>query len=177
MCVCVCVCVCVRARARARAFLKTFITIKSCLARSLLARIRVMATCKELSTRQAYNYAIPLTRKFHVLTTSVESSGKTKPQTNKIAVTLSIRFSGKNLKSLSSFVDHNYCFTSTEARLLIRDGDGAGGWAPHPHPPVPVPNKQPRWGRGRKSEDSTADTARKRPERSWTAARIMEMLK
>ena len=32
-------------------------------------------------------------------------------------------------------------------------------------------------GGGRKSEDSTADTARKRPERLWTAARTMEVLK
>ena len=31
-------------------------------------------------------------------------------------------------------------------------------------------------GRGRKSEGSTADTARKRPERPWTAARTMEVL-
>ena len=49
------------------------------------------------------------------------------------------------------------CSTSTEARWLIRDGD--------------------RGGRGRKSEGSTADTARKRPERPWTAARTMEMLR
>ena len=48
------------------------------------------------------------------------------------------------------------CFTSTEARWLIRDGD--------------------RVGRGQKSEGSTADTARKRPERPWTAARTMEVL-
>jgi len=47
-----------------------------------------------------------------------------------------------------------FCFTSTEARWLIRDGD-----------------------RGRKSEGSTADTARKRPERPWTAARTMEVLR
>ena len=32
-------------------------------------------------------------------------------------------------------------------------------------------------GGGRKSEGSTADTARKRPERPWTAARTMEVLK
>ena len=32
-------------------------------------------------------------------------------------------------------------------------------------------------GRGRKSEGSTADTARKRPERPWTAAWTMEVLK
>ena len=39
--------------------------------------------------------------------------------------------------------------------MLIGDGDGVGG------------------GIGRKSEGSTADTAQKRPERSWTAARTM----
>ena len=32
-------------------------------------------------------------------------------------------------------------------------------------------------GMGRKSEGSTADTARKRPERPWTAARTMEVLR
>ena len=32
-------------------------------------------------------------------------------------------------------------------------------------------------GGGRKSEGSTSDTARKRPERPWTAARTMEVLK
>ena len=50
-----------------------------------------------------------------------------------------------------------FCFTSIKARLLIRDGD--------------------RRGRGRESEGSTADTARKRPERPWTAARTMEVLR
>ena len=50
-----------------------------------------------------------------------------------------------------------FCFTSTEARMLItRDGD--------------------KEGRGRKSEGSTADTARERPEIPWTAARTMEVL-
>ena len=49
------------------------------------------------------------------------------------------------------------CFTSTEARWLIRDGD--------------------RVGRGRKSEGSTKETARKRPERPWTATRTMEVLR
>ena len=53
-----------------------------------------------------------------------------------------------------------FCFTSTEARWLIRDGDREGGG-----------------GRGRKSEGSTADTARIRPERPWTAARTMEVLR
>ena len=48
-------------------------------------------------------------------------------------------------------------FTSTEARWLIRDGD--------------------RVGRGRQSEGSTAETARRRPERPWTAARTMEVLR
>ena len=32
-------------------------------------------------------------------------------------------------------------------------------------------------GRGRKSEGSTPETARKRPERPWTAARTMEVLR
>ena len=50
-----------------------------------------------------------------------------------------------------------FCFTSIKTRLLIRDGD--------------------RRGRGRESEGSTADTARKRPERPWTAARTMEVLR
>ena len=49
------------------------------------------------------------------------------------------------------------CLTSTEARWLIRDGD--------------------RVGRGRESEGSTAETARKRPERPWPAARTMEVLR
>ena len=51
----------------------------------------------------------------------------------------------------------SWCFTSTEARWPIRDGD--------------------RVGRGRQSEGSTAETARKRPERPWTAARTMEVLR
>ena len=50
-----------------------------------------------------------------------------------------------------------FCFTSTEARCLIKDGDREEG--------------------ERKSEGSTADTARKRPERPWTAARTMEVLR
>ena len=49
------------------------------------------------------------------------------------------------------------CFTSTEARWPIRDWD--------------------RVGRGRQSEGSTSETARKRPERPWTAARTMEVLR
>ena len=51
----------------------------------------------------------------------------------------------------------SWCFTSTEARWPIRDGD--------------------RVGRGRQSEGSTAETARKRPERPWTTARTMEVLR
>ena len=47
------------------------------------------------------------------------------------------------------------CLTSVEARWPIRDGDSVG--------------------RGRQSEGSTAETARKRPERPWTAARTMEV--
>ena len=50
------------------------------------------------------------------------------------------------------------CFTSKK-RGGRRGGGGGGG------------------GRGRKSEGSTADTARKRPERPWTAARTMEVLR
>ena len=46
---------------------------------------------------------------------------------------------------------------STEARWVIRDGN--------------------RVERGRQSEGSTAETARKRPERPWTAARTMEVLR
>ena len=49
------------------------------------------------------------------------------------------------------------CFTSTEARWLIRDGD--------------------RVGRGRQNEGSTAETVQKRPERPWTASRTMEVLR
>ena len=51
----------------------------------------------------------------------------------------------------------SWCFTSTEARWPVRDGD--------------------RVGRGRQTEGSTAETARKRPERPWTAARTMEVLR
>ena len=50
------------------------------------------------------------------------------------------------------------CFMSTEARLLIRGGGGGRE-------------------RGRKSEGSTADTARKRLERLRTAARTMAVLR
>ena len=60
-------------------------------------------------------------------------------------------------------IDRPVCFTSTEARMLIRDGNKrVGGGA---------------GSGGRKSECSTADTARKRPERPWTAARTMEVLR
>ena len=57
----------------------------------------------------------------------------------------------------SGFLFLSCCFTSTEARWPIRDGD--------------------RVGRGRQSEGSTAETVRKRPERPWTAARTMEVLR
>ena len=49
------------------------------------------------------------------------------------------------------------CFTSTEAKWPVRDGDSVG--------------------RGRQSEGSTAETARKRPESPWTAARTTEVLR
>ena len=45
------------------------------------------------------------------------------------------------------------CFTSTEARWPVRVG------------------------RGRQSEGLTAETVQKRPERPWTAARTMEVLR
>ena len=86
---------------------------------------------------------------------------------------------GKNLKHISSLVSEgtfdslslsvagdsetivlvllHCCFTSTEARWPIRDGDIVG--------------------RGPQSEGSTAETAQKRPERPWTAARTMEVLR
>ena len=49
------------------------------------------------------------------------------------------------------------CLTSTEARWPIRDGD--------------------RVESGRQSESSTAETDRKGPDRQWTAARTMEVLR
>ena len=59
--------------------------------------------------------------------------------------------------ALSSFALLSCCFTSTEARWPVRDGD--------------------RVGRGRQSDGSTAETVRKRPERPWTAARTMAVLR
>ena len=50
-----------------------------------------------------------------------------------------------------------FFFMSTEARLLARDGD--------------------RGRRGREGEGLTADFAPRRPERLWTAARTMEVLR
>ena len=47
---------------------------------------------------------------------------------------------------------------------LLGTGTGGGG-------------DEGRGGGGRKSEGSTADTARKRPERPWTTARTMKVLK
>ena len=61
------------------------------------------------------------------------------------------------LKAGIMLVVLSWCFTSTEARWPTRDGD--------------------RVGRGRQSEGSTAETARKRPERPWTAVRTMEVLR
>ena len=58
-----------------------------------------------------------------------------------------------------------FCFTSTEARLLIRDGGGGGG------------RGKGGGGRGRQSEGSTADTAQKSPERPWTAPRTVKVLR
>ena len=51
---------------------------------------------------------------------------------------------------------------STKARLLIRDGDRGAGRGR---------------GRGRENDGSTADSARKRPERPWTAATTIEVLR
>ena len=59
--------------------------------------------------------------------------------------------------SFSSVLLMYCCFTFTEARWPVRDGD--------------------RVGRGRESEGSTAETARKGLERPWTAARTMEVLR
>ena len=63
---------------------------------------------------------------------------------------------GSHLSNIFFFIVALH-FTSTEVRWLIRDGD--------------------RVGRGRQSEGSTAETARKRQERPWTAARTMEVLR
>ena len=52
---------------------------------------------------------------------------------------------------------YTFCFTSIEAKWLVR-GRGGGGVE-------------------RKSEEPTADTVRKRPERPWTAPRTMEVLR
>ena len=49
------------------------------------------------------------------------------------------------------------CLTSTEARWPIRDAD--------------------RVGRGRQSEGLTVETTQKRPERPWTAARTIKVLR
>ena len=68
---------------------------------------------------------------------------------------MSVRFNNAEVVFLSFFL--SCCFTPTEARWPIRDGD--------------------RGGRRQQSEGSTAETARKRPERPWTAARTMEVLR
>ena len=67
-------------------------------------------------------------------------------------MTSSIRFLHRQKTSLLLC-----CFTSTEARWPIRDGD--------------------RVGKGRESEGLTAETIQKRLERPWTAARTIEVLR
>ena len=71
-----------------------------------------------------------------------------------ISVTVSTRWPSSHQQTRSLL---SCCFTSTEARWPIRDGD--------------------RVGSGRQSEGSTTKTVRKRPERPWTAARTMEVLR
>ena len=68
------------------------------------------------------------------------------------------RATGLFVRGRQQWLINLHCFfTSGEARWLIRDGD--------------------RVGRGWKSKGSTADAAQKRPERPWTAARTMEVLR
>ena len=62
-----------------------------------------------------------------------------------------------HLDSHSFFSLLSCCLTSTEARWPIRDGT--------------------EWGGDERVKGSTAETARKRPERPWTAARTMEVLR
>ena len=81
---------------------------------------------------------------------------------SRASITMSVRRTcqGKHqvlVYDILPFLFLSWCFTSTESRWPIRDGD--------------------RVGRGRQSEGSTAETARKGPERPWTAARTMEVLK
>ena len=68
--------------------------------------------------------------------------------------------SSANVHLVVSFPGPFY-FTSTEARWLIRVRDRGWGGG----------------GRGWKSEGSTVDTAWNRPQRPWTAARTMEVLR
>ena len=57
-----------------------------------------------------------------------------------------------------SFGKEHFALRPQKRGCLLRTGTGGGG-------------------RGRESEGSTADTARKRAERPWTAARTMEVLR
>ena len=57
----------------------------------------------------------------------------------------------------NTFLFFHVAFHPQRRDGLIRDGD--------------------RVGKGRQSEGSTAETTRKRPERPWTAARTMEVLR
>ena len=70
--------------------------------------------------------------------------------------------SEKTMSQFSCFQLWPCCFTSTEARLLIRDGGGGGGGG---------------GGGERKSEGLTTYTAWKRLERPWTTTRTMEVLR
>ena len=55
---------------------------------------------------------------------------------------------------------HHFALRPQKRGCLLGTGTGGGGG-----------------GEGRKTEGSTADTARKRPEKPWTAARTMEVLR
>ena len=88
---------------------------------------------------------------------------------------------------LSSNVSFQCCFTSTETIRLIRDREpwtstsSTFALRPQMRDGLLGTGNGGRWGGGggggRKTEVSTADTARKRPERPWTAARTMEVLR
>ena len=80
------------------------------------------------------------------------------------------------------------CLTSTETIRLIRDGEPRAATSTFKQllsffHVASRPRRRDGLlgtgtvGRGRQSEGSTAETARKRPERPWTAARTMEVLR
>ena len=98
-----------------------------------------------------------------IMVWSGRRTGHRQRSQSKMETTAGVRQSGLIVQQQTIFSTHKIlllflcCFTSTEARWLIRDGD--------------------RVGIGRKSEGSTAETSRKRPERPWTAARTMEVLR